>query len=95
MTGKRLDQRRAVLAIVEQHNRPGAAGLVIGEQHGAKLVQQRIGGRQRVGGGTGRAGRGALAASGADFRADPDVIAVRCDRTRRAEVEAAMASGQF
>ena len=34
--------------------------------------------------------RGALAATGADFRVDRDVVAVRCDRAGRAKIEAAV-----
>jgi hypothetical protein len=79
---------------MQQHNRLDAAGLIIGQQHGAKLVQQGIGRRQRVGSSTGRAGCGALTTSGADFAADPDVITIRRNRAGRAKIEAAMASSQ-
>ena len=95
MTGKRIDQRRAVRAVMQQNNRLSPAGLVVGQQHGTKLAREGIGRWQRVGGRTGRAGRGALTASGADFRSYLDVIAIRRDCPGRAEIEAAVASGQL
>jgi hypothetical protein len=95
MAGERVDQRRAMLAVVEQHDGLGATGLIIGKQHGAKLVQQCIGGRQRIGRRTGRAGRRALAAAGTHFRIDVDVIAIRRNRPGRAKIETAVAAGDL
>lgn len=94
MPGEGIDQRAAVLAIMEQHNGIGAAGFTEGQEHCAQLVEQRVGRRQGIGCRTRRTGRGALATSGADLRADLDVIAIRRDRSGWAEVEAAMTAGQ-
>ena len=69
-----------------------AAGLAIGGEQRAQLAHQRVGRRQRVGRGAGRAGGGALAAAGADLRIDRDMIAGGRDRAGRAEVEAAVAA---
>ena len=70
VTRQRIDQFAAVLGIVQQHDGALAAGLAIGAKQRAQLAHQRIGRRQRVGGGAGRAGGGALAAAGADLRID-------------------------
>jgi len=69
-----------------------AAGFAVGAEQRAQASQQRVGRRQRVGRGAGRAGGGALAAAGANLRIDRHVIAVRGDGTGRAEVEAAAAT---
>jgi len=93
MAGERIDQRRAVLAVMEQDDGLGAACLIISEQHGTKLMQQSVGRWHGLGGRTGRTRRRALAASGADFRADLDVVAIRRNRAGRAKVEKAVAAG--
>ena len=64
--GERVDQRLAVVLIVEQHHRVRAAGPEIGAEQRPKPPQQGLGARDRVGGGAGRAGGGAAAAAGAD-----------------------------
>ena len=72
---ERVDQRGAMRLVVQQHDRVGAAArLRVGGEHRAQLAQQRVGRRQRVGGGAGRAHRGALSAAGAHVRIDRDVI---------------------
>ena len=89
---QRVDQRAAVLVVVKQHDGLRAAGLAIGGEQRAQLAHQRVRRRQRIGGGAGRAGGGALAAAGADMRVDRDVIAGGRDRAGRAEIEAARAA---
>ena len=89
---QRVDHLAAMLVVVEQQHRARAAGFAIGGEQRAQLAQQRIGRRQRVGGGAGRAGGGALAAAGADVRVDRDMIAGGRDRAGRAEIEAAAAA---
>src|SRR5262249_61622187 len=71
------------------------AGLVIGLQHRAQLVQQRVRGRKRIRSRARGAGGRALAAAGANLRADLDVITVGHDRAGRTEIEAAVAARKF
>jgi hypothetical protein len=56
-------------------------------------MQQSVGRWHGLGGRTGRTRRRALAASGADFRADLDVVAIRRNRAGRAKIETAVAAG--
>ncbi len=92
VTRQRLDHLAAVLGIVKHHDRLLAAGLRVGRQQHAQFAQQRIGCRQSVSRRAGRAGGSALAAAGADEAVDGDMIAIRCDRPGRAEIEAAAAA---
>ena len=80
---------------MQQQDRPFAAGAVIGLQHCAQLVQQRVCGRKRIRCRTRGAGGRALAAPGANLCADLDVIAIGHDRAGRAEIEAAVAAREF
>ncbi len=89
---ERVDQRRAVRVVVHEHDRLRAAGLAIGGEQRAQPAHQRVGRRQRIGGGAGRADGGALSAAGADMRVDRHVIAGGRDRAGRAEIEAAGAA---
>jgi hypothetical protein len=66
-TRERVDQRRAVRLVVQQHDRLRAAGIAIAVEQRAQLAHQRIRRRQRVGGGAGRANGGALSAARADM----------------------------
>ena len=89
---QRVDQRRAMRVVVDQHDRLRAAGFAIGGEQRAQPAHQRVGRRQRIGGGAGRADGGALPATGADMGVDRDVIAGGRDGAGRAEVEAAGAA---
>src|SRR5260370_32404500 len=77
--------------VVQQYDRALAARSAIGGQQCAQAAHQGIGRRQRIGGGTCRAGGSALSASSANPRVDRYVIARRHDRAGRAEAEAAIA----
>ncbi len=86
----------AVLAVMESSSTGwSAAGLVIGQQHGAEFVQLRVGGRQSIRGCASRAGGGALPAARADVRINGDMIARGRDRARRTQIQAAMAPVRF
>ena len=80
---QRIDQRRAVRIVVQQHDRALAAGIAIGGQQRAQLAHQGIGRRQRIGRRAGRADGGALAAAGADLGVDRHVVAGRRDGAGR------------
>ena len=58
--GQRVDERRDMLAVMEQHDGILPTGFPVGEQQRAERAQQRVGGAERVGRGTGRAGGGEL-----------------------------------
>src|SRR5262249_6666099 len=90
--GEGIDQRATMGLVVKQQNRGSATRLAIDGEQRAQFAQQRVGRRQGITPGAGRTGRGALATAGADLRVDRDVIAVRYDRTRRTEIEAAVAA---
>ena len=89
---KRVNQRAAVLSIMEHDDGLRAARLTIGRKQSAQFPQQRVRRRQRVGGGARRACGGALAAAGADMRVDGDMIAGGRNRAGRAEIETAPAA---
>src|SRR3546814_3116770 len=93
VTPERLDQRFAVIEVVEQDDRPAAPRLPVGEEERAQPQQQRLRARQVVGGGSGRTGGGAAAAPGADMRVDRDMVARRRDGARRTEVETERTAG--
>ena len=82
-----------VLDVMQQQNRSLATGPMVGLQHRAHLVHQRVRGRQCIGRRARRAGGGALAATCANLRADLDVIAIGHDRAGRAQIEATVAAG--
>ncbi len=82
-----------MIAVVEEHDRLRAAGGEIGAHHRPEPVRDHIDRRQGVGGRPGWAGRGALAATGADVGVDGHMVAGGGDRAGRAEVEAAGAAG--
>src|SRR6185437_7873668 len=77
-----------MLSVMEQKDRLTATRLRIGREQRAQLAQQGIGSGQRVSRGAGGAGGRALATTSADMLVDNDVIAIRCDRAGRAEIEA-------
>ncbi len=85
-TRERTYQGRAMRLVVQQYDRALAARIAIGGQQCAQSAHQRIGRRQRIGGGTCRAGGRALSASSANPRVDRYVIARRHDRAGRAEI---------
>jgi hypothetical protein len=92
-TARGLHQLRAMLAVVEDHDRVAAAGGGIGPQERAEPGEEVLHRRQRVMRRAGRAGGGALAAARADHRVDRHGVARRRDRAGGAEVEAAGAAG--
>ena len=69
-----------------------AARFAVGAEQRAQLAQQRVGRRQSIGRGAGRAGGGALAAAGANCASIAHMIAVGRDRAGRTEIEAAAAA---
>jgi hypothetical protein len=89
---QRVDQVGAVSVVMQQHDRAVAARLAIGCEQRTQLPHQRVGRRQRVAGGAGRTGRGALSAAGAYLCVDGDVVAVWRDRAGRAQIETAVAA---
>ena len=91
--GGQVDQRVAVLGVMDQDDGVAASGVVVGQEKGAQAFEQRFGARQGVGGGSRGADGGAGTAAGADERVDGDVVAVRRDGSGRADVQAAGAAG--
>ena len=87
-----IDQIRAMLSVMQQHDRLPAARFAIGRKQHAQLAHQDVCRRQRVGRSPGGAGGGALAAARADMGVDGDMIARGRDRAGRAEIEAAAAA---
>lgn len=91
--GGQVDQRVAVLGVVDQDDGVAASRVMVSQEKGAEAFEQGFGTRQGVGGCSSRADGGAGTAAGADERVDRDVVAVRRDRSGRADVQAAGAAG--
>ena len=85
--GQRVDQRLAVVDVVEQDHRVLAPCVPIGAGEHPQARHEIARGGQRVGGCARGAGCGALPAAGADGGIDRDVVARGRDRAGRAEVE--------
>ena len=92
---QRVDQRRAMGLVMQQHDRPLAAGFAIGRQHGPQLAHQRICRRHRIGSRAGRADGRTLATTGAQIRIDAHMVARRRNGAGGAKIEAARAAGNL
>jgi hypothetical protein len=92
VTRQRIDQRGAVIFVVQQDNGILAAGVAIGRQQHAQFSHQRVGRRQRIRSSAGRAGSGALAAAGANLGVDGNVLAGGRDSAGWTQIEAAVAA---
>ena len=92
---QRVDQRRAMDLVMQQHHRPLAAGFAIGQQHGPQLSHQRIRRRHRIGSRAGRTDGRTLATTGAQIRIDAHMVARRRNGAGGAKIEAARAAGNL
>ena len=89
------DERRAVIAVVEQENRVASARFPVRHEKCTHAAEQDTDRRQRVGRSTRRADRRAISAAGADIGVDLDMIARGRDRLHGADIEATGAAGNL